>query len=105
MRLVAFVVLFIAVPKISAAGCIRDSIQHYRNGKDSVRLIYKNDRIYKRISYFPNGKTQTLITTLQYKESNSYIKRRSKLKYESWNETGKKIEKERSKEESWNWRK
>jgi hypothetical protein len=46
----------------------KDSILHYKNGKDSIRVTYKGNKMYKRLTYYPNGKLESMTTIIKDKE-------------------------------------
>ncbi|MFL5764378.1 MAG: hypothetical protein ACJ77K_10600 [Bacteroidia bacterium] len=70
-----------------------DSILLYKNGKDSVRFIYKKDRVFKELYYFPSGQKQQQITNVKEYKKGDYHQWKSK--YITWDEKGKTIERSR----------
>ena len=72
-----------------------DSVLSYKNGKDSIRVIFKKNKIHKEIFYFPDGKKKSEIITIKDKRSKHEDYRQVKSKYITWNEEGKIIERSR----------
>jgi hypothetical protein len=93
----AILIIGIYITNVSAQNLYTDSTYLYKNGNDSTKVLYKRNRVYKRLDYFPNGKIKTSVTIL--KDEKTKKGQKTKYIYESWDEQGKKISKQRQKVE------
>lgn len=72
-----------------------DSVLPYKNGKDSIRIVFKKNRISKTTTYFPSGKQESRTVNIKEKYYKRTDTRQVKFKYISWNEEGEIIKKSR----------
>jgi hypothetical protein len=86
-----FLILIISFP-VMAESVKPDSVLYYKSGKDSVRVIFKRNEIYRTIYYFSNGRKLSEKTDSDRKAflTNTLIMRSKRL---TWNEEGKLLDK------------
>jgi hypothetical protein len=66
-----------------------DSVYSYKNNQDSIRIIYKKNKLFKKIYYYPDGKIKAKALTTKDKPSKGRIKRKTIIIYTTWGENGK----------------
>jgi hypothetical protein len=103
-RIALFISLLLSTLANAFHGPHSDSVLHYKNGKDSVRIIYIGDKMHKLLTYYPYGKTESITTIVKDKEySKGRVKQETISTYISWTEKGKISTKQRDKLKRWNY--
>jgi hypothetical protein len=90
--------LYISIAILTAAGNVHvcPTNEGRLDNKDSIRRIYRGDKIHKEISYYPNGKMESKTTWLQ--DSTDLVSHASHQRYKSvsWALDGRKTERFRA---------
>jgi antitoxin component YwqK of YwqJK toxin-antitoxin module len=74
-----------------------DSVLYYKNGKDSLRISYKNGKIFRELFYYPDGNVKHSVITLKNKSGNGRVHKKTVKVYTTWDESGKVVKKKRVK--------
>jgi hypothetical protein len=88
-KIVLHIGVFLFCLSIESHAQNADSVLYRSNGKDSIRYVFKDNRIYKTISYFPDGKMSSMMTDYKKKYYKRTKTRQVKFEYVEWNEEGK----------------
>jgi hypothetical protein len=67
-----------------------DSIIKYKNGNDSIRIIFKKNKINKELTYYPDGKKESKTIVIKDKEHIQKGYHQKKYKFISWDNNGRK---------------